>query len=93
MNKFDKLKSISNSAAKQASEDCAAKIEKLTKCQLDTVLAELKSSGVNKNEVNELLSKVQVSTDKNKAVRDFMDKSENICQIVASIIGKVITVS
>lgn len=93
MNKFDKLKSISNSAAKQASEDCAAKIEKLTKNQLDAVLSELQSSGVNKNEVNELLSKVQVSTDKNKAVRDFMDKSENICKMVAGIIGKMITVS
>ncbi|MDL2277394.1 hypothetical protein LJC57_02265 [Parabacteroides sp. OttesenSCG-928-G07] len=93
MNKFDKLKSISNSAAKQASEDCAAKIEKLTKSQLDTLLAELKSSGVNKNEVNELLSKVQVSTNKNKAVRDFMKKSENICQVVAGIIGKMVTVS
>lgn len=93
MNKFDKLKSISNSAARQASEDCAAKIEKLTKSQLDTVLTELKNSGVNKKEVEELLSKVQVSTDKNKAVRDFMDKSENVCKMVAGIIGKMITVS
>jgi hypothetical protein len=35
MNKFDKLKAISNNAAKQASKDCAVKIGKLTNNQLD----------------------------------------------------------
>lgn len=92
MNKFDKLKTISNNAAKQASEDCAAKIEKLTKNQLDEVLAELKNSRVNKGEIEELIGKVQASTDKNKAVRDFIDKSENVCKVVAGIIGKMITI-
>ena len=92
MSKFDKLKAISNNAAKQASEDCSVKIEKLTKSQLNIVFAELKRSGVDKNEVDELLSKVQVSTDKNKAVRDFIGKSENVCKLVAGIIEKMITI-
>ena len=93
MNRFDRLRAISNNAAKQASEDCASKIKKLTNNQLDEVLAELKNSRVNKREVEELMDKVQASTDKNKAVREFIDKSENICKAVTNIIGKMIIIS
>ncbi|MFA7492961.1 MAG: DUF1133 family protein [Proteiniphilum sp.] len=90
MNKFDKLKVISNNAAKQASEDCAAKIKKLTNSQLNIVLAELKTSGVNKSEVDDLLRKVQASTDKNKVVKDFVSNSENICLAVIGIMKRII---
>lgn len=90
MNKFDKLKAISNNAAKQASKDCTVKIGKLNNNQLDEILAELKRNREHRDEVNELLSKVQTSTDKNKTVRDFIDKSENVCNMIAGIIGKII---
>jgi len=90
MNKFDRLKSISNNAAQQASVDCTAKIEKLTNSQLDEVIKELKNNGANKNEVAELVRVVQAATDKNKALQDFVGKSQNICQAVSTIIGKFV---
>jgi len=90
MNKFDKLRAISNNAAKQASADCASRIEKLTTNQLDAVIAELKNSGANKDEVNKLCQEIQTATDKNKAVQNFVHKSENVCQAMADIIGRIL---
>lgn len=90
MNKFDRLREISNDAAQQASADCASKIEKLTSNQLDTIIEELKKSGANRSDVTRLCQEIQTSTDKNKTVQNFVHKSEIICQAVADIVGRIL---
>ena len=89
MTKFDKLKTASNNVAQQILADYAAKIEVLTVGQLNGILADLPNSKINKSELNELLSKVQAATDKNKVLKEYMSKSTNVCQAVIGILAKI----
>lgn len=90
MNKFEKLRAISNEAAKQASANCAARVAKLTENQLSTVMDELKRNCADKSEVSRLEREIQSATDKNAALQNFVHKSQAVCQSVADIIGQIL---
>ncbi len=88
--KLDRLRAVSNNASRQASADCAEKIKGLNLNQLDSIIEELQKSGANRAEVTRLSQEMQTATDKNKTMRDFVNNSENVCQAVAGIIGRIL---
>ncbi len=90
MDKRERMTRISANAAKQSLENCAAKIQQLTNRQCDALMEELKKNAVDKAEVNKLQQKIQIATDKNRTLIEFMNSSRTLCQAITSIINKIL---
>lgn len=77
-------------AAKQAAEETnqhfAEKIFSLTASQINNVLDELKKSSVSKEAVESIEKIILSSTDKNKKLKEIVDKGDELAKVIMNII-------
>jgi len=80
-------------AAKQAAEETnqhfAEKILSLTASQINNILDELKKSSVSKDAVESIKKIILSSTDKNKKLKEIVDKGDELAKVIMNIIKSI----